>query len=319
MPKLKGACGQLDIQVDYAADTVTFVLAGTTVGSLSGVPVSACLFACFGGSSQYVTVCSAGGSKFGGAFYCGPKLKREAQLAAGEVHTFEVLWDGTHGQAHCWAGQAALTGPYDGSRLSCDGSGSATYLGCTEIGPNKSVVKEVKTGVRLTVGDEVVLAGPCSKSGLAQGEVGVICKDDHDSRPYKVTCLAGTSDYYTEAEIVAAPSPDAGIVFGHVAMYNSGEKNCSVSLSSLRLGVFPEPTNAVPLAEASAADPDAAHMSFPAGASKRLFSSASNERPPVASLAPALFDASPARKHRRGVAALPPHTRISTHAFALTF
>ena len=29
-------------------------------------------------------------------------------------------------------------------------------------------------------------------------------QDDHDSRPYKVTCLAGTSDYYTESEIVAA-------------------------------------------------------------------------------------------------------------------
>ena len=122
-------------------------------------------------------------------------------------------------------------------------------------------------------------------------------QDDHDSRPYKVTCRKGTSDYYTEAELVRAPKPDAGIVFGHVAMYNSGEKNCAVTLSSLRLGIFADPTNAVHLAEAAAADPDAAHMSFPAGASK-MFAFPPHHAP-VASLARAFCTRTPLRAHHR--------------------
>ena len=264
---LKSMGIELEIRVDMGAKTVTFVReGGVVVGTLADVPSSPRFFACFGGSSQYVAIAGGGGisARFADAIYNGSKIKKKVSIVAGVDHTFEVLWDGTHGQAHCWVGKTALSGSYDATRLQLDGSGPAKYLGCTDVGPNAAEIISKHSG-RLTVGDKCVLAGPCSKSGLTLGEVGTICKDDHDSRPYKVTCAAGTSDYYTEAEIVAVPNPSAGIEWGHIVLSNSGAKNCGATVESLRLSVFKDPTASVARAEEAASDPDSSFSSCPTG------------------------------------------------------
>ena len=57
---------------------------------------------------------------------------------------------------------------------------------CSTVAMSSAVAKS-GASQRLTVGDHVMLVRPCAKSGLEWNEVGVICKDDKDSKPYKVS------------------------------------------------------------------------------------------------------------------------------------
>lgn len=117
-------------------------------------------------------------------------------LLANEIITLEARWDATHVKV------AIFIHP--------GGDPSATPVRISETAPMKRNGEGVVGGGggggsgsdRLTIGDRVMLAKPCSKSGLAMGEIGVIVKDDHDSRPYKVQCKGGVvSDYYTVEEL----------------------------------------------------------------------------------------------------------------------
>ena len=98
-------------------------------------------------------------------------LVPERALRANEVLTFEANWD----LAHCKV------------RLFVEAQGGAPrkMLLCSDPlkRGGRSLVSRPASGGggasggrRLTVGDRVMLAGPCSKSGLAEGEIGVICK-----------------------------------------------------------------------------------------------------------------------------------------------
>jgi hypothetical protein len=65
------------MQIDMDAHTITFFRDGVQVGAtMEGVPEDARIFACFGGSSQYVTLVPSGPAK-----------------SAGSVPTFEAVGD----------------------------------------------------------------------------------------------------------------------------------------------------------------------------------------------------------------------------------